>query len=216
MHPHLLKFIQSYEANATLSNAQRRKLGDYEIMFLERVWGPLTDFDFTGLKPEFPFRDYQGKCRFIDFIYTRDGFRLAIEVDGLSTHANYLSKQEFDDHIIRQNDLILAGWIVLRFTVNQVEHHPTVCQRQIAQLMGLHWQRTNMGSVPGTLLAWKVRKDAIERLSYTLGGKVSTNDVVSAFDVNRKTAYRWLLRCVEEGLFKPIKTNTRNISYILK
>jgi very-short-patch-repair endonuclease len=52
------------------------------------------------------------RCR-IDLAYP--DFRVAIEVDGWDAHR---SRTAFDRDRARENDLVVAGWRVLRFTSN--------------------------------------------------------------------------------------------------
>lgn len=56
------------------------------------------------------------------------GLRLAIEFDGFAYHSG---RVEFDSDRSRQNDLLLAGWTVLRFTWRQVMGDPRDVLRQI-------------------------------------------------------------------------------------
>ena len=53
----------------------------------------------------------------MDFAYPT--LRVAIEVDGWETHGSPTAMAADD---VRQNKLISAGWIVLRFTWHQVTH----------------------------------------------------------------------------------------------
>ncbi len=55
----------------------------------------------------------------IDFAYPAD--RLAIEVDGYESHS---SLDAFRRDRARQNELVGLGWTVLRFTWDDVVHHP--------------------------------------------------------------------------------------------
>lgn len=82
--------------------------GDSELE--TRVLRALTD---AGL-PE-PVRQHRvrigGRTYFIDLAYPAE--RVAIEVDGFEYHR---SRTDFDRDRVRQNDLVGANWIVLRFT----------------------------------------------------------------------------------------------------
>jgi len=67
----------------------------------------------AGLRP--PTRQHRvvidGRVYFLDLAYPKE--RIAIEVDGFEFHR---SRQAFDEDRTRQNDLVRAGWSVLRFT----------------------------------------------------------------------------------------------------
>jgi very-short-patch-repair endonuclease len=62
----------------------------------------------------------------IDFAYPDQ--RIAIEVDGEEGHA---SKRQRQHDLTRQNDLVEAGWTVLRFTWDDVVLRPHVVARRI-------------------------------------------------------------------------------------
>jgi hypothetical protein len=55
----------------------------------------------------------------VDFAYPE--LRYAIEVDGFAAHS---ARPAFDHDRVRQNDLVDHGWVVHRFTWNDIERHP--------------------------------------------------------------------------------------------
>ena len=59
--------------------------------------------------------------------------RLAIEVDGYEHHA---SLDAFQRDRARQNDLVAAGWTVLRFTWDDVHQRPERVAAAILRLLG--------------------------------------------------------------------------------
>ena len=67
-----------------------------------------------------------GKRAFVDFCYP--SLQLVIEVDGFSTHG---SRTGWQGDLNRQNDLVLAGWRVLRFTWEDVCHGQAGMARQL-------------------------------------------------------------------------------------
>src|SRR5665647_664457 len=138
MHPDVVRFIVNFEEEAVRKGLYRKKLGKYEVIFLELVIGPVLNYDFEGLSAEFPLKDFKGGDRFVDFIYIKNGMRFVFEIDGFTTHARDISPGEFDDHLFRQNELILSGWFLLRFSANQVERRAEQCQKQIFHAIG-HW-----------------------------------------------------------------------------
>jgi very-short-patch-repair endonuclease len=136
MHPDLFKFIEQFEREAVEKGLYRSKVGEAELTFLNEVWGPAFHYNFEGLKVEYPLKDFKGGQRFADFVFIKNGAKILFEIDGFTTHARNISPGEFDDHLRRQNDLILSGWLVLRFSANQVQKQPQVCQRQLKQAFG--------------------------------------------------------------------------------
>jgi very-short-patch-repair endonuclease len=59
------------------------------------------------------------KRYFIDWAYPE--WRIAIELDGFESHS---TRAAFESDRVRQNDLVLAGWTLLRFTPRQIEGDP--------------------------------------------------------------------------------------------
>jgi very-short-patch-repair endonuclease len=104
-------------------------------MFLSNVWWP-TFRQFESLHPEYEIQDYRDGYRYLDFAYIQPYFRIAIEIDGLGPHWKNITKWQFADQWHRQNQLIIDGWYVIRFTYDDVSDRPRLCQQGIQQLMG--------------------------------------------------------------------------------
>jgi len=66
----------------------------------------------------------------VDFAYPE--MRLAIEVDGWSAHA---SRHAFQADVDRQNQLVIAGWTVLRFTWHDVVRRPSVVAERLHRFL---------------------------------------------------------------------------------
>ena len=74
-----------------------------------------------------------GTARYrLDFAYPTE--RLVIEGDGFAFHAG---REQFENDRRRQNDLVLAGWRILRFTWRQVCAEPVGVARQIGAALGV-------------------------------------------------------------------------------
>lgn len=66
----------------------------------------------------------------VDFAYPADG--VAIEVDGYESHSSLVA---FGHDRARQNELVGLGWTVLRFTWDDVVHHPARVARAITGVL---------------------------------------------------------------------------------
>ena len=215
-HPALSAFIENHERESAKQFRYRRTIGHAERMCLEEVIGPALQYNFEGLRAEFPFKDFKGGDRFVDFVYVRGGIKLIIEVDGFHTHAKDITSAEFDDHLSRQNDLILQGWLILRFSANQVERQPMVCRRQLMQAIGYWWTITLGNFQPGDRSMWESRKRAVIHIASRQGGEIRCRDVAKHFAIHRKTAHEWLQRFVEDKVLLPQLSKQRITSYRLK
>jgi very-short-patch-repair endonuclease len=68
--------------------------------------------------------------RRLDFAYPDQ--KIMIELDGRIDHSK---KRIFEDDRKRQNDLVLAGWTVLRFTWDDVTKRPAEVARTIERAL---------------------------------------------------------------------------------
>lgn len=215
MHPEVTKFIKAFEEKALRIGQYRKTLGKYEIFFLQYVWGPVFQYNFDGLSAEYPLKDFKGGDRFIDFVYTRGGIRLIIEIDGFTTHARDISPGEFSDHLMRQNDLVLAGWLILRFSNDQVEKRAVICQRQIMQAIGHWWTLSHGASSSTEMEVWALRKRLLIQYAIRQEGIIRCIDVAREFNIVNRTAHSWLTRFVKEGILADVRPNKRTVGYRL-
>jgi len=104
-------------------NARR---GQFVLDSRDNPWSPperkahalLRAAGITGWKGNFPVH-VCGHMYYIDIAFPE--VRLAIEIDGREFHADAIA---FEKDRWRQNDLINAGWRVLRFTARMIEEAP--------------------------------------------------------------------------------------------
>jgi len=210
------KFIERFELRASQAGQHRNRVGKSEIAFLEHVWGPAFNYDFSGLEPEYLLKDFANSNRYADFVYIKNGIRLLIEIDGFHTHARDLSLKEFDDHLMRQNDLVLQGWIILRFSPNLVDKHPMLCQSRITQAIGYWWANRNKQDDLQETELWTYRRKLVTDLAQRYDGVLRTNDIMTYFNISLRTAHNWMVRFAEGGLFVPIRPNKKILAYQLR
>ncbi|HEY3717601.1 MAG TPA: type IV toxin-antitoxin system AbiEi family antitoxin domain-containing protein [Jatrophihabitantaceae bacterium] len=112
----------------------RRLLGDLEpgahAESERRLHRLLRRADLAGWTPQYVVRLPSG-VRYLDVAFPEH--RLAVEVDGRRTHGD--GSDRFEDDRVRQNELIAAGWRVLRVTWAMLTRHPDAVIAQIAQLL---------------------------------------------------------------------------------
>jgi superfamily II DNA or RNA helicase len=107
------------------------KMNDIEKEFVEQVFFPYAgENGLDYLKVQTPFEDSQSKKRKLDFTIQTDKYKYVIEIDGYTYHAEgaqRVSPDYFDDLLIKQNDLILNGWKLIRFSYNQIRNEQILC-----------------------------------------------------------------------------------------
>jgi very-short-patch-repair endonuclease len=109
--------------------------GYAEKLFAERVCWPAFG-QFRELHPEYEVFDFKDGHRYLDYAFIRPHLRLAIEIDGYGPHWRNQSRWQFSDQWQRQNHLIIDGWLVLRFTYDDICDKPRLCQQILQQFMG--------------------------------------------------------------------------------
>lgn len=216
MHVELVNFINRFEEKARRTGQLRRTIGKAELAFLEKVWGPAFHYNFDGLEPEFPWTDFKGGERFADFVYTKGGIKLLIEIDGYTTHAKNISEKAYEDHLERQNDLVLQGWLIIRFSARQVMQKPMNCQQKVTQAIGHWWATMNREVYDKGADIWVYRKKVIIQAAYQAGGVIHVADLSRIFGISPRTARDWAYRFVREGLIEPIRSKKQNSAYQLK
>jgi hypothetical protein len=68
----------------------------------------------------------------VDFAWPH--VRLVVEIDGFEWH---FSREAFQRDRTRQNDLVLLGWTVLRFTADDVRLRPAMVVEKVAAALGV-------------------------------------------------------------------------------
>jgi very-short-patch-repair endonuclease len=83
--------------------------------------------------PTFQYRIYRGKREIARVDFAFPDFKIAIEVDGYGPHS---SPKAFQRDRERQNDLIEMGWVVLRFTWDDIVHRPEAVAMRLRRVLG--------------------------------------------------------------------------------
>ncbi|MEF2968124.1 DNA-binding response regulator [Paenibacillus sp. M1] len=182
--------------------------GHAERLFAETVWWPAFGH-FEHLHPEYEISDFKDGFRYLDYAYTPKDLRLAIEIDGFGPHWRNIGRTQFSDHCRRQNDLIIDGWKVLRFTYDDVKDTPRYCQQKLQQFMGrwLGEQRQTEG------IDW-TEKEVI-RLFLRIGRPLTPGDIREQMGVGGKKARALLQSLARKGWIQPASGEKRIRSYCL-
>ncbi|HZG54884.1 hypothetical protein [Paenibacillus sp.] len=214
MNPEVRKFVQAFEAKMKKAGRDVR-LNENEIRFLQEVFGPEFSFNFQGLTAQMPFTDYSGKGRYIDFVYESPPIRIMIEIDSLHFHVTGITAQQYDDHLERQNDMIISGrWIVIRFTANMIRRRPMVCRRQLVQAVGKCLISAQHDQIMTEAQLWRKRETEILLLAAETQ-LLKPLTVAVRFGVTPKTARKWLQKLAAEKALVPVRNKKLIVGYSL-
>ncbi|KPV43397.1 hypothetical protein [Alicyclobacillus ferrooxydans] len=204
------RFVQKHRQLRSDSRLRRISsgLGHAEITFLRNVWWPMFH-SFENLHPEYEIRDYKDGNRYIDFAYILPHFRLAIEIDGLSTHWREITQEQFEQHNQRQNMLIIDGWYLLRFTYETVNSHPRICEQAIQQLLG-RWQGNS-----SVLRQLSMKEREIAGLAVKSPRPITAADVSQQLGISTRYARTLLKGLTEKRWLVPATGHIRHTSYHL-
>lgn len=112
---------------------------DSERLFIDDFLCPLLGSKIGHIEPQRPFLDCGGKCRRIDFAYHGPGTKIALEVNGETYHAEgIIPDGMFDDNLFRQNEIIRQGYLLVRYSYNQLQsaHWRPFIQESLRDLFG--------------------------------------------------------------------------------
>lgn len=121
-----LNLLEDYEEvtfDQYMETYKSRIAQDSERLFVREFLYPvLGNKKMKYVVPQYPFLDSSGRSRRIDFGVLYNGKKLALEVNGESYHAEgIIPGEQFDDNLNRQNEILCAGWFLLRFSYNQLK-----------------------------------------------------------------------------------------------
>lgn len=119
----LLEEKESVELPEYLDIYKNRLIQESEKLFLSEFLYPILGKEnIKYVIPQYPFIDSEGKNRRIDFAIIKDSKRVALEVNGETYHSEgIIPNENFDDNLFRQNDILNAGYKLLRFSYSQLQ-----------------------------------------------------------------------------------------------
>ncbi len=179
-----------------------------ERLFLEQVWWP-SFYHFQYLHPEYEVNDFKEDIRFLDFAYIRPGIRICFEIDGYGPHLKNISRWQFSDNLERQNQLVIDGWTVIRFSYDQVKEKPRRCQQIIQQVIG-RWLGEELDQISLSFVEKEVLRFAIRK-----GEELYPIELQKYLKLSDKTVKKVLSQLVEKKMLTPASGVKRVRSYRL-
>jgi len=122
-YTNLLVNKDTVSLNEYLETYKSRITQESETLFVQDFLYPLFgEKHIKNIVPQYPFIDSEGRARRIDFGIVYDGRKIALEVNGETYHAEgIIPNENFDDNLNRQNEILNAGWFLLRFSYSQLQ-----------------------------------------------------------------------------------------------
>jgi hypothetical protein len=112
IHPNVHKWIKA--------NIKKKQAVEYQKelhIFLQELWGPLVNYDFSGLKGGYPSRSLP----FLDSLYLYDSeLELAFDFGGDSILEGKCSSKAYSAFLYRRNILTVNGWCVLTYCIDNL------------------------------------------------------------------------------------------------
>jgi len=179
-----------------------------ERMFLSQVWWPLF-YHFRSLHPEYEVNDFKDGKRYLDFAYIRPAIRICFEIDGYGPHLKNISRWQFSDSLERQNQLVIDGWTVIRFSYDQVKEQPRRCQQIVQQVIG-RWLGDELDQTPLSFIEREVLRLAIRK-----GEAIFPKEVKNYLNLSEKTVKKVLSQLVDKKKLIPESGTIRIRSYRL-
>lgn len=179
-----------------------------ESMFLKQVWWPSFSH-FRYLHPEYEVNDFKDGRRYLDFAYIRPSLRICFEIDGYGPHLQNISRWHFSDSLERQNQLVIDGWTVIRFSYDQVKDQPRRCQQIVQQVIG-RWVGDEMDQTPLSLVEKEVLRLAIRKSEAIL-----PIEIEQYLGLSDKTVKKVLSQLVNKKKLIPASGTKRIRSYRL-
>ncbi|MDR6555539.1 DUF559 domain-containing protein [Paenibacillus qinlingensis] len=178
-----------------------------EKLFLWQVWWPAFR-SFVDLHPEFEVKDFRDGTRFLDFAFIKHTLKLAIEIDGFTTHASQISRSQFSDHLIRQNHLIIDGWRILRFSYDDIKDRPRMCQQILQQFMGRY-----LGMNDGSVTSMTYVEKEVLRHAIAIETPLTNQEVCQVLSIKEQKARQLLKVMHEKKLLESVGKGTQRIKY---
>lgn len=169
-----------------------------EKLLLQNVWWPLFG-TFDHLHPEYEVYDWNRKSQFLDFAFLPPYGRFGLECDGFQTHVKDMDREKFSYALNRDTFLTGMGWKMIHFSFDDVQNRPEVCRMLLQLVIGPYLIRSS--SVRLTVPAEK----EVLHFAWTLGKPIRPKDVSNHFEVNFRTARKWLRALAQKGLLHPIE-----------
>lgn len=193
-------FFDSHLARRTGERKGRLLRGHQyaEQLFLRNVWWPLFG-NFNHLHPEYEIYDWNRKSQFLDFAFLTQFGRFGLECDGFQSHVKDMDREKFSYSLNRDTFLTGMGWKMIHFSFDDIQKRPDVCRMLLQSVISPYLMRDSFTA------SLTLSEKEVLRLAWNIGKPIRPKDVIEHFQVNFRTARKWLQSLVEKGILQPVK-----------
>ncbi|WP_373232475.1 hypothetical protein [Cohnella sp.] len=168
-----------------------------EKLFLQNIWYPMRG-NFDHLHPEYEILDLRGRAYYGDFAFMPGYLKSLIEIKGFNSHIRDMDQKKFCEDTNRELFLQGLGFRIFSFAYDDVANRPELCI-SLLQMILSQYQAGN----PPVNQALLIEREVI-RLALGLCRSLRPIDVEKHFEVNHRTAVKWLKGLVDKGWLRPI------------
>lgn len=188
----------------------QRGHGHGERLFLEQVWWPMMG-SLEYLHPEYEVVDWRGNPFYIDLVWKRGATWFAFEIKGYGPHVQNTDRIRYRRELNRETFLQVLGYRVVSIPYDELEEKPQLIASLLQSLLAPH-------------LATNTQEQRLSRLErellhmvYRSNKAIRPIDVMKAFQINHRTAIKYLKMLGDKGKLSPVKSGKgiRIISYEL-
>ncbi|WP_027087167.1 hypothetical protein [Cohnella panacarvi] len=213
------RFEQAYSAwlNRHIAEARGERLrrllkkhGYGEKLLVQQAWWPAVGH-FDDLYPEYEFIDSRGNYYYFDFGFVRLPRPTVIESDSFSYHARDVDRDKFARSLDRQNEIVLADWNILRFSIDKLKEDPVSCQNIIGKMM-VNWY----GGESSIMRELNVYQREIVRLATRSNAPITFEEACHLLGKGPKQTRAQLYSLMEQGILESVSGKERIHRYRLK
>ncbi|WP_410512547.1 hypothetical protein PaeBR_21695 [Paenibacillus sp. BR2-3] len=177
-----------------------------EKLLLQNVWWPLFG-NLDHLHPEYEVYDWNRKSQFLDFAFLPPYGRFGLECDGFQSHIKDMDRERFSYSLNRETFLAGMGWRIIHFSFEDVQKRPEICRMLLQMVIGPS-QIRNIAASPVSPM-----ERELVRLAWNLGKPLRPRDIMNLYQVNFRTARKWLQEMVVKGMLRPLIKNKYTCYY---
>ncbi|MFC5470797.1 DNA-binding response regulator [Cohnella suwonensis] len=170
----------------------RERHGFGEKCLLEHAWWPVVG-SLADLHPEYEFIAPDSSHYFMDFALLRLPMPTCLESDDFGSHARDADRRSFSRGLDRQNEISLAGWHVLRFSLDKLKENPLGCQNHVRRML-TEWYGHDDG-----VAGLSIYEREILRLAASCGGSFTIAEACERLGKQNTFVRPLLHRLVEMG-----------------